>query len=171
MTCTTGLTARTRHNKHLRQSAMWRTGASSPRSQSGIALVMTLVFLTILTLIAFASIRTTTLEERMAGNTQDMYHAFQAADSSLQSALADAAADTTTATTNTYTYGTATRSSSTVTTTYRQYAPLKPGTGANIYDKTKFETAVFGQRADATGPGNSTVSNTRGMAQIVNKSQ
>lgn len=142
-----------------------------PRRQTGIALVMTLVFLTILIILALASMSTTTLEERMSGNMQDMYHAFQAGDSSLKSALTDASADTVSSTTNTYAYGTSVISRATVTTTFRQYAPLKTGTGADIYDKTKFDSGIFNQSASATGPGNSAVTVTRGMAQVVNKAQ
>lgn len=143
-----------------------------PRRQTGIALVMTLVFLTILIILALASMSTTTLEERMSGNMQDMYHAFQAADSSLKSALTDAPADAVNQTSlPTYSYGSSVKSSSTVTTTFRQYAPLKPGTGGDIYDKTKFDSGIFDQVATAYGPGNSKVTIARGMAQVVNKAQ
>jgi len=54
--------------------------------ERGTALVMALVFLTILTLLGVAAMGTTTLEEKMAGNTKDRNLAFQAAESALVAA-------------------------------------------------------------------------------------
>lgn len=53
--------------------------------QRGVALVMAMVFLLILTLIGVTAMSTTVLEERMAGNMQDKNAAFQAAESALAS--------------------------------------------------------------------------------------
>ncbi|MDH3673012.1 MAG: PilX N-terminal domain-containing pilus assembly protein [Gammaproteobacteria bacterium] len=55
-----------------------------PRER-GVALVMAMVFLLILTLIGVTTMSTTVLEERMAGNMQDKNTAFQAAESALTS--------------------------------------------------------------------------------------
>ncbi len=55
---------------------------SAPR-QRGIALVMALVFLLLLTLIGIAALGTTSLEEKMAHNVKDRNLAFQAAESAL----------------------------------------------------------------------------------------
>jgi Tfp pilus assembly protein PilX len=148
--------------------------ARLPCRQTGIALVMTLVFLTILIILALASMSTTTLEERMSGNMQDMYHAFEAAESSLKSALIDApTSDTTNPVTNTYTYGTSTIVQSAVTTTFRQYTPIKSGTNTDIYSKTNggFQLAISEQSARATGPGNSVVTLSRGMSQVTSNVQ
>lgn len=51
-----------------------------PRRQQGIVLVVGLVFLLVLTIIGVTSLRTTTLQERMAGNLQQRTVAFQDAE-------------------------------------------------------------------------------------------
>ncbi|WP_373093081.1 PilX N-terminal domain-containing pilus assembly protein, partial [Zhongshania sp.] len=48
--------------------------------QSGAALIVSLVFMLILTIISIASMQTATLQERMAGNMKDNTIAFQAAE-------------------------------------------------------------------------------------------
>lgn len=62
--------------------------AHASRRQSGAVLVVTLVFLLVVTLIAVGSMRSTTLEEKMAGNTRDRNLAFQAAESGIREAEA-----------------------------------------------------------------------------------
>ena len=52
--------------------------------QSGLALVFSLIFLLILTMIGISSMRGTTLEEKMAGNLRDRMIAFQSAESALR---------------------------------------------------------------------------------------
>ncbi len=52
--------------------------------QHGVALVMAMVFLLILTLIGVTAMSTSSLEEKMAGNLQDKNSAFQAAESALR---------------------------------------------------------------------------------------
>lgn len=51
-----------------------------PSRQDGIVLVVGLVFLLVLTIIGVTSLRTTTLEQRMAGNMQQRTVAFQDAE-------------------------------------------------------------------------------------------
>lgn len=51
--------------------------------QSGAALVISLVFLLILTLLGVGALNTTVLQEKMAGNTKEKNTAFQAAESAL----------------------------------------------------------------------------------------
>lgn len=63
-----------------------RTATPRPRKQSGAVLIVSLVFLLVVTLIAVASMRSTTLQEKMAGNTRDRNLAFQAAESSMREA-------------------------------------------------------------------------------------
>lgn len=58
----------------------------TPARQRGIALVVSLIFLLVVTLIAVGSIRDTVLEEKMAGNTRDRNIAFQAAESGVREA-------------------------------------------------------------------------------------
>lgn len=62
-------------------------GINTTDSQRGAVLVTALVFLVILTLLGITSMSTNTLEERMAGNSQDANRAFQAAESGLSAAF------------------------------------------------------------------------------------
>ena len=55
-------------------------------TQRGTALVMTLVILLLLTMLGITAINTSTLEERMAGNTKDQNLSFQAAETALRAA-------------------------------------------------------------------------------------
>ena len=60
-----------------------RTERFSPPRQRGVALVMALVFLLLLTILGIAALNTTSLEEKMAHNVKDRNLAFQAAESAL----------------------------------------------------------------------------------------
>lgn len=53
-------------------------------SQQGVALVISMLVLLVMTMIGLAAIRTTTLEEKMAGNLQDKAMAFQAAEAAVR---------------------------------------------------------------------------------------
>ena len=57
--------------------------ASSPARQHGAALIISLIFLVLLTLIAVSAMQGTILQERMAGNTRNQMLAFQAAEAAL----------------------------------------------------------------------------------------
>lgn len=59
-----------------------------PRGQRGAILIAVLAILLALTLLGIAGMRATTLEERMAGNFQENYLAFQAAEAALREAEA-----------------------------------------------------------------------------------
>lgn len=54
--------------------------------QSGAVLIVSLIILLLMTLIGVTSLRTTTLEERMAGNMRDHMLAFEAAEAALEAA-------------------------------------------------------------------------------------
>lgn len=54
------------------------------RYQTGVALITGLIFMVVLTLLALAAMRTTTLEERMSGNARDRDMAFQSAEAALR---------------------------------------------------------------------------------------
>jgi type IV pilus assembly protein PilX len=54
------------------------------RRQHGAVLVVSLIMLLVMTLIAVSAMRTTTLEERMGGNTRNQETAFQAAEAVLR---------------------------------------------------------------------------------------
>lgn len=58
--------------------------ASSIKHQQGVALVMSLIFLIVLTIIGLTGMRNTTLQERMAGALRDQGIAFQAAEAALR---------------------------------------------------------------------------------------
>jgi len=57
--------------------------------QRGAVLVISLLFLVILTILGVTAMTTTTFEERMAGNTRDVGLAFQAAEAALRDARRD----------------------------------------------------------------------------------
>lgn len=56
---------------------------TAPWRERGTALIMALAFLLLLTIIGISALGTSTLEEKMAGNTRDRNLAFQAAESAL----------------------------------------------------------------------------------------
>jgi len=58
--------------------------------QKGVSLLAAMIFLIVLSLLAIVSIRGVTMQERMAGNTQDWNLAFQATESTLRDGEADA---------------------------------------------------------------------------------
>jgi len=55
-----------------------------PNKQQGLALVVSLIMLLIMTLLAVNSMQTTVLEEKMAGNYKDRNMAFQSAEAGLR---------------------------------------------------------------------------------------
>ena len=56
--------------------------------QQGVALIVALILLVVITVIGLAAIRTSTLQEKMAGNTFDRAQAFQVAEATMQLASA-----------------------------------------------------------------------------------
>jgi type IV pilus assembly protein PilX len=56
--------------------------------QKGVALIMALIFLLLLTMLGMSALSTTSLEEKMAANTKERNTAFQAAESALMVAEA-----------------------------------------------------------------------------------
>jgi type IV pilus assembly protein PilX len=66
-----------------------RVSISYDRRQRGVALVVALVFLLMLTILGVSTMNTSALEGRMAGNTQENNRAFQGAESALDSAWKD----------------------------------------------------------------------------------
>jgi type IV pilus assembly protein PilX len=72
------------------RSLLYRfTPAPLARAQRGTVLVVALILLLVLTLLGISAMNTTSLEERMAANTQELNRAFHAAESGLSSAFAD----------------------------------------------------------------------------------
>lgn len=62
-----------------------------PSRQSGATLIISLLFLVLVTLLAMAGMRGTLLQERIAGNTQNRMLAFQAAEAALSAGENDLA--------------------------------------------------------------------------------
>lgn len=65
---------------------------SLPKQQNGVALVVSLILLIVITLLGLSSIRTIILEEKMASNAYDRSLAFQAAEAGLRAGEAIAEA-------------------------------------------------------------------------------
>lgn len=59
------------------------------KKQNGAVLITALIMLIILTMLGLSSMTTTTMEERMAGNSQEINRAFQAASSGLELVFSD----------------------------------------------------------------------------------
>ena len=64
----------------------------TPDNQQGAVLITALVFLVIMTLLALSAMNTTTLEEKMAANSQEINRAFQASETGLDIMMSDTAA-------------------------------------------------------------------------------
>lgn len=54
-----------------------------PRKESGVVLVVGLIFLSLMTLVGVAAIQSSTMQERMAGNAGDHSEVFQSAENAL----------------------------------------------------------------------------------------
>jgi len=67
---------------------------STRRRQHGVMLIVVMLLLLVTTLVALASFRGATLEERMAGNTRERQAAFQAAEAALRDAEVMISSDT-----------------------------------------------------------------------------
>lgn len=80
---------------------MKRPNHHPPRRQRGVALIVSLVLLVVITLLGVASLRGVVLEERMASNQYDRSIAFQAAEAALREgeAIAESTKPTPTGTT------------------------------------------------------------------------
>jgi type IV pilus assembly protein PilX len=74
--------------RNLRSSPDATPRSGRARPQRGVALIVALILLVVVTLIGLAAIRTSTMQEKMAGNTFDRAQAFQVAEATLQFASA-----------------------------------------------------------------------------------
>lgn len=102
------------------------TRQGMPASQRGAALIMSLVLLLILTLLGVAAMRSSSLQQMMAGNTQEINRAFEAAESGLNKAMADTTnfSDMTNSKPpQTYTFSTMNNAGASVSTTFIQTSP------------------------------------------------
>jgi type IV pilus assembly protein PilX len=62
--------------------------APSPRRQTGVALIVALLLLVVITLVGFAAVRGTLMQQKMAANQYDRQLAFQNAEAGLRAAMA-----------------------------------------------------------------------------------
>jgi type IV pilus assembly protein PilX len=75
--------------KTNRNQRIVKARQSTYRYQRGAVLTFALVVLLILTILGVATLRTSSIEQMMAGNTQEMTRAFEAAESGLAKAITD----------------------------------------------------------------------------------
>jgi type IV pilus assembly protein PilX len=70
----------------MRAKAMKTVRRPQPR-QRGVTLIIMLIMLVVVTLVTLTGLRSTTMNERMAGNSRDRQRALQAAEAAVQSCL------------------------------------------------------------------------------------
>lgn len=142
------------------------SGSFGPVSrQRGMALVMALAILLILTILGVAAMSTTNLQEKMAGNVQEQTRAFEAAESGLSRILTTSGALVLTQPTrNDFTFVGNTKA--TVIVNYEQSVAPKRGSG---YSSTSFSEANFDQQSTGTTVTGASSVIHRGVAQIVPK--
>ena len=144
-----------------------------PARERGAALVIALVMLLILTILGIAAMNTSSLEEKMAGNTQEQTHAFQAAESGINSAINTPGFlnPVGTAPTQTFSYESG-RSSASVQSAFTQYTP--PSTSkiaSETYSKINFQSAHFGISSTGTTITNARSVHQQGIEQIIPKNE
>jgi Tfp pilus assembly protein PilX len=133
-------------------------------AQRGVALVMALVILLVLTVLGVAAMNTTTLEERMAGGTQEVTRAFEAAESGINSALGTSGVmNLNQETTNTFDYAGNTGPSAEVVTTFIQYSTPKRGSGYSA----QMRAANFSFNSTGRTQANAKVILNQGVGQIM----
>ena len=118
--------------------------------QSGAILIVALVMLVVLTLLGVTAMNTTSLQERIASNTQEQVHAFQAAETGLNQAFADNLAFDIS---GVYTGGetpTAFAGSSNYASYVATFMGFSPPPPASFYSATSFQSANFNFRATGT---------------------
>ena len=68
-------------------NSMLQISSLRAHDQRGTTLIVTLVMLVLITLVSVSTIRTSTMDEKMAGNSRDRDKAFQAAEAAVQQCL------------------------------------------------------------------------------------
>ena len=142
----------------------------SRASQSGAVLIVAMIILVILTLLGVTAMNTTSLQERIASNTQEQVHAFQAAETGLNQAFADNLAYDIS---NTYTGGAVltpivagSGDSASYVPTFLGFSPPPPG---SLYSATSFQAAHFNFRATGNSATNLSIILNGGAYQIAPK--
>lgn len=139
------------------------------RPERGTVLVMAMIILLVLTIIGVSALSITSLEAKMAGNTQDVTRAFEAAESGFSKALnTPGALDLHNPTTYTFDFAAKKSGYATVKTDFITFSPPKRGSGYSAvnYDAANFEQKSIGE----TTAGAKSILH-RGASQIVNKNE
>jgi len=142
----------------------------SLRGQRGVALITAMVILVILTIIGISAFSTTSLESRMAVNSQQSTRAFQASESGLAEAIgAGVLLDLYSTHSQTYNFGSgAQATSATVDSSFKGWSNPKRGSGFSVVN---FRIASFEQTSTGTAPGNATRTISQGLGQISPKEE
>ncbi len=144
-------------------------GMSCPNRarQSGAVLIVSMIILVILTLLGVTAMNTTSLQERIASNTQEQVHAFQAAETGLNQAFADNLAyDISGTYSSPLTAFAGSADSAGYDTTFLGFSPPPPG---SLYSATSFQAAHFNFRATGTSATNLSIILNGGAYQIAPK--
>lgn len=156
----------------IRSATRIYASPSLPGSQHGIALVMALVMLMILTILGLTAMSTASLEEKMSGNIQETTRAFMAAESGINSAFNTTGLLNPNATvTQNYNFDSQKSGSATVEASFREYQP--PGRSKNpneIYSATNLQEAHFDVKSTGTTLTNAKTVLHQGLSQVVSKS-
>ena len=139
------------------------------RHQSGAVLIVAMIILVVLTLLGVTAMNTSSLQEKIASNTQEQVHAFQAAETGLNQAFADNLAYDIS---STYSGGAAptvfagSADSASYMPTFLGFSPPPPG---SLYSATSFQAAHFNFRATGISATNLSVVLNGGAYQIAPK--
>ena len=139
------------------------------RHQSGAVLIVAMIILVVLTLLGVTAMNTSSLQEKIASNTQEQVHAFQAAETGLNQAFADNLAYDIS---STYSGGAiptvfaGSADSASYMPTFLGFSPPPPG---SLYSATSFQAAHFNFRATGTSATNLSVVLNGGAYQIAPK--
>ncbi len=127
--------------------------------------------LLILTVLGISAMSTTSLQEKMSGNIQEQTRAFEAAESGVNSILADTGVLNPNATvTKTYTYDSGKSGSASVDSTFREYTPpSRTRTASQIYSAINLQSAHFDLKSTGTTSTSAQSLHHQGIEQIVTK--
>lgn len=129
-------------------------------NQHGMALIMALVILLILTILGVTAMTTSSLEEKMSGNTQEQNRAFQAAESGINKVLVDpnALVPNGSYSPSPYSFDSGRSGTAAVKVKFEMFAPPGRRSGSYAYSATQFQGAHF----DITSTG-TTVTNAKSV--------
>jgi len=146
--------------------------SAGPRRETGVALILALVMLFILTILGVAAMTTANLEEKMSGNIQEQTKAFEAAESGINSIMKEAGAlNPNGIVTKNYDYLSQKSGKAEVKSTFTQYTPpsrtKEPG---KIYSAVNFQSAHFDLQSKGETITSAKTFVYQGLEQIVSKS-